>query len=316
MKVVALAGGVGGAKLAHGLSRNLSPRNLTVVVNTGDDFEFLGLKICPDLDTVCYTLGGLADKERGWGRAGETWHALEALQELGASTWFRVGDRDMATHIERTRRLSAGQALHEVTSDFCRAWKVGPTVLPMSDQAVPTRVETDQGVLPFQEYFVKEKCQPAVKGFEFQDADRAQPAPGVISALEGAKLVVICPSNPWVSIDPILAISPIQDILAEKPVLAVSPIIGGKAVKGPAAKMYREMGIQPSALAVARHYGALIDGLIIDEEDRNLLEDIRTLQPHAPEVFVAHTWMKTEDDRVRFGEEVLTFGKSLMTRRL
>ncbi len=315
MNVVALAGGVGGAKLAHGLSRNLSSRDLTVVVNTGDDFEFLGLKICPDLDTVCYTLGGLADKDRGWGRSRETWHALGALRDLGAPTWFRVGDRDLATHIERTRRLSAGQPLHEVTRAFCQAWKVGPTVLPMSDQPVPTQVETDKGVLPFQEYFVKEKCQPAVQGFDFQDIDQAQPAPGVIPALEGASLVVICPSNPWVSIDPILAISPIQEILSEKPVLAVSPIIGGKAVKGPAAKMYREMGIEPSALSVARHYGTVVDGFIIDEQDRNLLEDIRAIQPHAPEVFVAHTWMKTEDDRVRFGEEVLQFGKSLLTRR-
>lgn len=316
MKIVALAGGVGGAKLAHGLAREVPAEDLTVVVNTGDDFEFLGLRISPDLDTVCYTLAGFANRETGWGRAEETWHALESLQQLGAPTWFRLGDRDIATHIERTRRLNEGQLLHQITRDFCRAWDVGPTVLPMSDQPVPTQVETGEGVLPFQEYFVREKCQPEVKGFHFQGVQDAQPAPGILPAIAEADLVVVCPSNPWVSIDPILAVSPIEERLRQKTVLAVSPIIGGQAVKGPAAKMYREMGIEPSALAVARHYGSLLTGLIIDEQDRTLEEKILALPRGPSAVLAADTWMKTEADRSRLALDVLSFGKTLTSRRL
>lgn len=312
MKIVALAGGVGGAKLAHGLAQVVPAKDLTVVVNTGDDFEFLGLKICPDLDTVCYTLGEIANPETGWGRADETWHALESLRVLGAPTWFRLGDRDLATHLERTRRLKAGETLHQITRHFCRAWNINSTVLPMSDQAVPTQVETAGGTLPFQEYFVREGCQPQVRGFHFQDVELAEPAPGVLDAIQEASLAVICPSNPWVSIDPILAVSPIQEYLARKPVLAVSPLIGGKAVKGPAAKMFREMGLEPSARAVAEHYGALLDGFVIDEEDQASLEDIQTLQSGSLSVFTADTWMKTPQDRVRFAAEVLEMGKTLM----
>lgn len=312
MKIVALAGGVGGAKLVYGLAKSIPDEDLTVVVNTGDDFEFLGLHICPDLDTICYTLAGIANPETGWGRADETWHAWESLGELGGPTWFRLGDRDLATHLERTRRLREGRSLHQITRDFCQAWGVGPTVLPMSDEAVPTYVETEGGMTPFQEYFVRERYQPAVKGFQFQGAEHAHPAPGVEASIQEADLVVICPSNPWVSIDPILAISPLQAGLREKPVVAVSPIISGEAVKGPTAKIFREMGIEPSALAVVRHYGSLLSGFVVDERDREEMEEIRSSLPDPFSVIATDTWMKTAEDRVRVARAVLDFGKTLV----
>ncbi|HLF88511.1 MAG TPA: 2-phospho-L-lactate transferase, partial [Anaerolineales bacterium] len=254
MKVVALAGGVGGAKLADGLAQILPPKNLTVIVNTGDDFEHFGLKICPDLDTVCYTLAGMANPVTGWGLAGETWNALEAIGTLGGSGWFRLGDRDLGTHLERTRRLRSGQSLSQITRDFCRAWGVQPVVLPMSDDPVPTIVQTDEGELAFQEYFVRRQCHPRVRGFHFEGVQHARAAPGMLEVIEGADLIVICPSNPWVSVDPILAIPGVREALTPSPspstrggrIVAVSPIIAGQAVKGPAAKMYAELGVEPS----------------------------------------------------------------------
>ncbi|MBE3117592.1 MAG: 2-phospho-L-lactate transferase, partial [Candidatus Atribacteria bacterium] len=207
MKIVALAGGVGGAKLADGLAQLLPPENLTIVVNTGDDFEHLGLYISPDLDTVCYTLAGLVNPETGWGRREETFHVLENLQKLGGPDWFHLGDRDLATHIERTRRLREGQPLSQITRDFCHAWGVRQPVLPMSDQPVRTMLDTtEDGELAFQEYFVHRKCEPKVKGFRFAGIEMARPAPGVLEMIEQADAVVVCPSNPWVSIDPILAV--------------------------------------------------------------------------------------------------------------
>jgi len=233
MKIVALAGGVGGAKLANGLAQIQHPEDLTIIVNTGDDFKHLGLFICPDLDTVCYKLAGLANPETGWGRADESWHAIENITRLGGPNWFHLGDQDLGTHLERTRRLKAGQTLSQITRDFCAAWGIGPTVLPMSDDPVPTIVLTDEGELPFQEYFVHRRCEPRVRGFRFQGVDGAHPAPGMIAAIREADLVVICPSNPWVSIDPILALPNIRSEIGSRRVVAVSPIIGGKAVKGP-----------------------------------------------------------------------------------
>ena len=206
MKIVALAGGVGGAKLAHGLAQILPPEDLTVIVNTGDDFEHYGLYISPDLDTVCYTLAGLANPKTGWGRKNETWQAIENAKVLGGPDWFNLGDQDLGTHLERTRRMKAGQTLSQITRDFCKAWGIGPTVLPMSDQPVRTIVETDEGELAFQEYFVHRRCEPKVKGFRFEGIDTAEAAPGALEAIEAADAVVICPSNPWVSIDPILAV--------------------------------------------------------------------------------------------------------------
>ncbi|MGE5225141.1 MAG: 2-phospho-L-lactate transferase [Omnitrophica WOR_2 bacterium] len=312
-KIVALAGGVGGARLAGGLAQALPAQDLTVVVNTGDDFNHLGLHICPDLDTVCYTLAGLANPETGWGRSNETWNAFESIQSLGGPDWFRLGDRDLGTHLERTRRLLLGAALSQVTRNFCQAWKVGPTVLPMCDDPVPTTVFTEEGPLPFQEYFVHRQCQPRVTGFAFEGIDRARPAPDVIESVREADLVVICPSNPWVSIDPILGVHGIREAVALSCCLAVSPIIGGKAVKGPAAKMYAEMGIQPSALAVAHHYGpkatgGLLTGFVFDEVDAG---QASTFQEEGFQIMFTNTIMKTTSDQLRLAEQVLAFGKTL-----
>ncbi len=306
MKVVALAGGVGGARLADGLAQLLPPQDLTIIVNTGDDFEHLGLYISPDLDTVCYTLAGLANFETGWGRADETFHALENVRQLDGPGWFNLGDRDLGTHLERTRRLRLGQPLSQVTRQFCAAWGIGAIVLPMSDDPVPTIVLTDEGELPFQEYFVHRRCQPRVRGFRFEGVQAAQPAPGVVAAIRQAALVVICPSNPWVSIDPILALPMLKSEIGNRPVVAVSPIIGGQAVKGPVVKMYTELGLKPSALAVSRHYGGLLRGFVIDTVDAPLAPEIE-----APGVrtLVTNTLMASPAQRKCLAQEVLKFGK-------
>jgi len=304
-RIVALAGGVGGAKLAHGLAQILAPEDLTIIVNTGDDFEHLGLYICPDLDTVCYTLAGLANPETGWGRASETWQTISNIEKLGGPGWFHLGDQDFATHIERTRRLKSGETLSQITRDFCKTWGINHTVIPMSDNPIRTIVNTDQGELAFQEYFVHRRCEPRVKGFRFDGVEEAKTAPGVDEAIEQADLVVICPSNPWVSIDPILTVLQLRSTVHRPPsIVAVSPIIGGQAVKGPAAKMFDELGIQPSALAVAEQYRGLVNGFVLDKIDSQLEADVRRLNMRA---FVTDTLMKTSDDRKRLAEDVLNF---------
>jgi LPPG:FO 2-phospho-L-lactate transferase len=300
LKIVALAGGVGGAKLAHGLAQVLKPEDLTVIVNTGDDFEHYGLYICPDLDTVCYTLAGLANPETGWGRVNETWQVIENAKRLGGPGWFNLGDQDLGTHLERTRRLKEGESLSHITRDFCKVWGIGHTILPMSDQPVRTIVETDEGELAFQEYFVHRRCEPRVKGFRFEGVDIAEPAPGAREAIQSADAVVICPSNPWVSVDPILQV--IQKI--EKPVYAISPIIGGETIKGPAAKMYRELGVEPSALAVANHYRGLVRGFVLDKIDTALGESVRALNV---QTLIANTIMRTSDDRKQLAMEAINF---------
>lgn len=302
LSIVAFAGGVGGAKLADGLAQCLPPENLTIVINTGDDFEHWGLKICPDLDTVCYTLAGLANPETGWGRVNESFTVLENVSRLGGADWFRIGDQDLATDIERTYRLREGQSLSQITRDFCRAWGIGPTVLPMTDESVSTMVDTvEQGELAFQEYFVHQRCAPQVRGFRFAGADTAQPAPGVLEAIHQADAIVFCPSNPWVSIDPILAVLP---PLNGKTIIAVSPIIGGQAIKGPAAKMFAELGVAPSALAVAKHYGALISGFVLDAVDATLTDEIQKL---GISPLVVNTIMKTALERKKLAQDVLNF---------
>lgn len=310
MKIAAFAGGVGGAKLAHGLAKILSPEELTVIVNTGDDFEHLGLSISPDLDTVCYTLAGLANPETGWGRVGETWNAFDNIEKLGGPAWFRLGDQDLATHLERTRRLKEGQPLSQITRDFCSAWGVQHTVLPMSDSPVRTMVDSDEGELAFQEYFVHRRCEPRVKGFRFDGVKSAEPAPGVAEALKSADAVVFCPSNPWVSIDPILSILSMNGIEWNKgkQVVAVSPIIGGKTVKGPAAKMYTELGIEPSALAVAQHYRAILTGFVLDTIDKEFENHVNDL---GIKTSVTDTLMNQLTDRVRLADDVLHFIRSL-----
>jgi LPPG:FO 2-phospho-L-lactate transferase len=308
MSVVALAGGVGGAKLADGLAQVLPPERLTVVVNTGDDFEHLGLHISPDLDTVCYTLAGLANRATGWGRADESWHFLETLEALGGPAWFHLGDRDLALHHERTRRLALGEPLSSVTRELSQRMGVRPTVLPMSDDRVRTRVLTDSGELPFQTYFVEQACAPVVRGFRFDGMDTARPAPGVLEALDSAQAVILCPSNPWVSLDPILAVPGIRQALAGRTVVGVSPIIRGQALKGPAAKMARELGIEPSAGAIADHFRGLLSGWVIDTQDAAEAERV---QNAGARVHRTNTMMKTPADRRRLAEDVLGFAREL-----
>lgn len=306
LKIVTLAGGVGGAKLAHGLAQILPPEHLTIIVNTGDDFEHYGLYICPDLDTVSYTLAGLANPETGWGRVNETWNVIQNATKLGGPSWFNLGDQDLGTHLERTRRLKEGQCLSEITRDFCKAWGIQPTVLPMSNQKMRTIVNTEEGEMAFQEYFVHRRCEPRVKGFRFDGAEKAEPAPGAREALQSADAVIICPSNPWVSIDPILSV--LSPLLSKKGpevrCVAISPIIGGETVKGPAAKMYRELGIEPSALAVATHYRSLVTGFVLDQVDKQLEGAIMGLRI---KTLVTNTLMKSHDDRSRLAQEILDF---------
>jgi LPPG:FO 2-phospho-L-lactate transferase len=301
MKIVALAGGVGGAKLAHGLAQILPPEDLTIIVNTGDDFEHLGMYISPDLDTVCYTLAGLANPDTGWGRVNETWQTISNIKKLGGPDWFNLGDQDIATHLERTRRMKEGQSLSQITRDFCAAWGVRHTVLPMSDQRVRTIVETDEGDLPFQEYFVHRRCEPRVKSFRFDGAASAAPAPGTREALQSAEAVILCPSNPWVSIDPILAVLHPSSFILHLSFVAVSPIIGGKTVKGPAAKMFAELGLEPSALSVAEHYENFLTGFVVDSVDSELAKRIRI------PTLVTDTLMNSLSDRARLAQDVLHF---------
>ncbi len=307
---VVLSGGVGGARFAWGLARFLPPQDLTVVVNVGDDFRHFGLHISPDLDTVCYTLADLEHPERGWGRAEETWHAMETVEQLGGPTWFRLGDRDLGLHLERTRRLEAGWRLSAITRAVCRALGVALRVLPVTDDPLRTVVHTkEHGPLPFQVYFVQYGTQPTVTGFHFEGADQARPAPGVVEALERARLVLIAPSNPWVSIDPILAVPGLKEALQRPTVVAVSPIIGGRAVKGPAAKMYRDLGISPSALAVARHYRDLLDGFVVDTQDAALAPRIQ--KELGIPVLITDTWMQPKPKREQVARSVWEFAYTL-----
>lgn len=306
-KIVALAGGVGGAKLVDGLSQVISGDQLTVVVNTGDDFDHLGLRICPDLDTVVYALAGLANPETGWGRKDDAWNVLEALGALGGPDWFRLGDRDLALSLERTRRLGQGEPLSAIVDHLCRVLAVPVRVLPTTDDRVPTMVLIDGGEMPFQEYFVAKACEPRVRGFRFDGVQQSSPAPGVIEALDEADLVVLCPSNPWVSLDPILAVPGISAAIRGKPTIGVSPIVGGSALKGPAAKMFRELGIEPSPLAIAEHYQGLIKQLVIDIQDESFAPAIRLL---GVEVLVTQTVMRSPADRRGLAAEVIEFALS------
>ena len=309
VRVVALSGGIGGAKLALGLYRMLAADSLMVVCNTGDDFEHLGLSISPDLDTVLYTLAGIANPETGWGRADETWTFMQALEQLGGETWFRLGDADLATHVERTRRLAAGESLSGISDDFCRRLGMRARVVPMCDQPVRTMVESEDGVLPFQRYFVERRCAPKVRGFEFRGAAEAHPAAALCEALasEHLEAVVICPSNPFISIDPILAVPGMRAAIAacRAPVIAVSPLIGGRAVKGPAAKMMAELGLPTTAQAVAAHYAGLLDGFVLDTADAAEAEAIDVPCIATP------TLMMSDDDKRALAADVLAFARRL-----
>ncbi len=332
LKIVALAGGVGGAKFADGLAQIIDPRppltarggrrhtkeheglgnsswlfvdhSLTVIVNVGDDFDHLGLRICPDLDTVTYTLAGIANPETGWGLAGETWHALDMLARYGGETWFKLGDRDLGMHLFRTAALKQGKRLTEIVAEACARLGVTARVLPATDSPVPTSVVTDQGALEFQEYFVRRRCEPVVKSLHFEGAESARPTDEVIAAIHAADLIVICPSNPFVSIDPILEIGDLRERLKHKCVIAISPIIGGQAVKGPAAKMLRELGHESSSLSVARHYADFLDMFVIDTVDGDQGLEIERL---GIRVLATDTLMKSVEDRARLARETLEF---------
>ncbi len=266
--VVALAGGVGGAKLAEGLQQHLGAR-LTVVGNVADDEEFWGLHVSPDLDTVMYWLAGVHDEARGWGLLDESWTTWETLQATGAAPWFRLGDRDLATHMARTGMLREGRSLTEATERLARGWGVAARLLPVTDDRLRTMIETDSGVLTFQEYFVRRQWQPAVRAVHFEGAKTARATPAVLDAIGSADAIIICPSNPFVSIEPLLRATPLRDAIqqATAPVIAVSPIVGGLAIKGPAAKIFAELGEAPSAYAVARRYAPFIDAFLLDQKD-------------------------------------------------
>lgn len=304
--VVALSGGVGGAKLALGLSRVLAADELLVVANTGDDFEHLGLSICPDIDTLTYVLAGLDNPVTGWGRRDETWSFMETISSLGGEDWFRLGDRDLALHVERTKRLAAGQSLSQITGDICRRLGVGPRVLPMSDDRVRTRVRSDEGWIDFQDYFVRQQCRPVVRQLAFTGAADARPQTEVMAALNGGNVraVVICPSNPFISIEPILSVPGLRAAIEScgAPVVAVSPIVGGRAVKGPTAKMMQELGLTVSSATVAGRYGDLLDGYLVDAADSG---DIKT------RLLVAPTLMTTLEDREALARTVLAFADQL-----
>jgi LPPG:FO 2-phospho-L-lactate transferase len=307
--IVALCGGVGGAKLAQGLYAAVPPEEFSIIVNTGDDFRHLGLHIAPDLDSVLYALAGLSDPIRGWGRRDETWTFMRALESLNGESWFRLGDGDLAMHVERSWRLNQGATLSEVTARLSRSLGIAVPVLPMSDDPVRTRVLTDDGWLDFQEYFVHRQCQPTVRGFAYVGAEAARAQPDALTALNRPDLraVIICPSNPFVSVEPILALAGIRSAIQQvrAPVLAVTPIIAGKAIKGPAAKMMAELGLEVSGAAVARRYADLIDGFIIDQAD--------PMPDTLPGVtfFRAPTLMQSNDDRLRLAHAVLEAADSL-----
>ncbi|HZV96843.1 MAG TPA: 2-phospho-L-lactate transferase [Candidatus Nitrosocosmicus sp.] len=283
MKIVALAGGTGAAKLLRGLAPLVDPAELTIVGNTGDDTEIWGLHISPDLDTVCYTLAGLIDERKGWGLRDETFHALEQMPRLGEPAWFGLGDRDLATHLHRTRLLREGRSLTAVTADIVAALGVPARVLPMSDQPVRTRILGPEGWISFQEYFVREKAQTDVRAVAYAGAADSAPAPGVLAAIAEARAVIVCPSNPITSVGPILAVPGIAAALAatRATVLAVSPIIGGDAVSGPAGRLMAMAGLPVSAAGVARGYAAWLDILVVDERDRALAPEIEAAGPRA-----------------------------------
>jgi LPPG:FO 2-phospho-L-lactate transferase len=305
--ILALSGGVGGAKLAAGLAAVLPPGQLTIAVNTGDDFEHLGLTVCPDIDSVVYALVGLNDEARGWGAAGETWQAMARLGALGEAQWFQLGDRDLAMHIVRSWRLRAGESLSDVTARLTGALGIAPRVVPMSDTAVRTQLETDQGWLDFQHYFVREQCRPVARAIRFVGSPGAAMSPGLAEALARPDLaaVILCPSNPFLSVDPILSVDGMREALAARkvPFVAVSPLVGGAALKGPLAKLLGELGASCDNRAIAAHYSGMLDHLLIDHSDARDAEGLREL---GVSVTITATVMRTAEDRKGLAREALS----------
>lgn len=305
---LAVSGGIGGAKLALGLSKALTEDEIAYIVNTGDDFIHLGLNISPDVDTLVYTLAGLNNPDTGWGRRDETWKFMQKLRELDSAQWFQLGDKDLALNAERTKRLAAGETLTEVTARLAASLGVRHRILPMSDDAVRTRVLTDEGELEFQHYFVREKCAPRVRALRFDGAERARMNPQLAEWLDdpGLKGVIICPSNPFLSIDPVLAVSGLRKELADcrAPIIAVSPVVGGAAIKGPTVKIMRELGVPNTPTGVAEHYIDLLAGFVIDRVDQDQREAIEAL---GIAVRITDTVMRSLQDRIRLAEDCLGF---------
>lgn len=321
VRVLAVSGGVGGAKLALGLARALNPAELAVLVNTGDDFTHLGLRICPDLDTVLYTLAGVVNTTQGWGRANESFGFMDELRRQGGPDWFLLGDRDLVLHFERTRRLAAGETLTQIMADLATRFGVATRLLPMTDAPVATLLDTSAGQLEFQHYFVRLRTIPAVQRLHYAGAAQARPSDDLLTLLRSRSLeaIILCPSNPYLSIDPILAVPGIRAALraAAVPIVAVSPLVGGRAVKGPTAKIMQELGIETSALAIARHYAGLIDGLLVDEADASAeLKGPMTDEFSKLGIVVgtARTLMRTLEDRQRLAESALDFSRRLQSK--
>ncbi|MDB5714541.1 MAG: 2-phospho-L-lactate transferase [Sphingomonadales bacterium] len=306
-KVVILTGGVGGAKLVLGVAQIVPPADILAIVNTGDDFRHLGLHVSPDIDTLLYTLSGKSNEAQGWGREGESWNFMSALRSLGGEDWFALGDGDLALHVQRSHLLSRGHRLSSITAGFAAAWGIEVSILPMSDDLVATSLDTDQGKMEFQRYFVEQRCVPMVSRIEFSGADTAQPAPGLVDAILQAEAIIIAPSNPYLSVDPILALPAITAALHETgaAIVAVSPIIGGKAVKGPTAKLMTELGIRTDNAAIATHYKGIIDGLVIDVGDD---------APDGIAVERTDTLMTTLDDGARVARVALDLARSIGRR--
>jgi LPPG:FO 2-phospho-L-lactate transferase len=282
----------------------MPPNDLTVIVNTGDDFRWLGLYICPDIDTIIYTLAGVENRETGWGLADDTFHVLDRLGRFGCSTWFRLGDRDLATHIFRTHLLQTDSSLSEATAQICRRNGIDATILPMTNSFVPTLVQTEGGILEFQDYFVRRRAEPPVRGFIFRDSEVSRPAPGALEDLEQADAIIICPSNPYISIGPILSVPGIEASLCRNrsKVVAISPIIGGRAVKGPAGRMLRQLGKEVSPVGVAELYRHFVGTFVLDNGDRMLSERISSLDMHP---YTAQTLMDTTVSRIALAERIL-----------
>lgn len=304
MKITALAGGIGASKLLLGLASVMPPEDITVIANTGDDIELFGLRICPDIDTVTYTLAGVINEETGWGLKGDTFECLRWLAHYDEAPWFNLGDRDLATHIFRTNQLRKGLSLSEITRRVSRSLAVQSTILPMTDSYTPTRVVTDEGEMHFQEYFVRRRCEPRVREIVFDNIESAKPAPGVLSAILEADVVVVCPSNPFISIGPILEVPGVRNALRETraTVIAITPIIGGKALKGPAADMLRDLGHEVSARGVAEMYRDFVEVFLLDKTDARLTKDLNSLDL---EVFTGNTIMNSLADKRRVAEQVL-----------
>ena len=301
--IVVLTGGVGGAKLVRGLCLALPPERVCAIVNTGDDFRHLGLHVSPDIDTLLYTLSGKSNQTQGWGRQNETWTFMEAAASLGAPKWFNLGDGDLALHVLRSARLAIGEPLSSIIADFAVAWGIKARMLPMSDEPVATIVDTEEGALEFQRYFVERQCAPRAFAVRFRGAPSAEPAPGVLQAISTASAIFIAPSNPYLSVDPILAVPGLKAALrtAHAPVIAVSPIVGGNAVKGPTAKLMQEFGLSVTNQSIAAHYADVLDGLLIDESDSAPEGDLP--------IAASRTLMKSDEDRFRVAEAALALAQ-------